>query len=324
MAEPTLENFFDAFLPSKLTATMHTTAIKATSSAYSTRLAPRLRSIGRPPMDALMNGDVSEFLERRKAEAGLPVDDTLDPPTVARIEALHSAVLAAEAERRFSKFGGRRSQELEDACTAEQAFLEAQGFASYNDYRLRIRRSAPAVAQLVGDAPSTGDETAETGYDGIACDAECPPGSVEGEASTVPGGGPDRLVTSGPQAAPQAASLQTGPFIAELKRELDAYLADQTEKTDARAAKIVEAASRRGAEMIAQARQRLEEAELLMSDATAVARSVTAPVEGFLSAVEESAGRMDRVLAELCERATRAGQPVQEAGRGEFSTGYSP
>jgi hypothetical protein len=40
MAEPTVENFFEAFLPSKLTATMHTTAINATSKAYSTSDAP--------------------------------------------------------------------------------------------------------------------------------------------------------------------------------------------------------------------------------------------------------------------------------------------
>jgi len=41
MEEPTLENLLEAFRPRKVPATMQTTAIGATSSAYSTRLAPR-------------------------------------------------------------------------------------------------------------------------------------------------------------------------------------------------------------------------------------------------------------------------------------------
>src|SRR5690554_7858461 len=41
MEAPTSLNFSDAFLPSAVTAAMHTTAISATSSAYSTSDAPR-------------------------------------------------------------------------------------------------------------------------------------------------------------------------------------------------------------------------------------------------------------------------------------------
>src|SRR5581483_11387796 len=39
--EPTWLNLLEAFLPSSVTATMQTTALRATRSAYSTRLAPR-------------------------------------------------------------------------------------------------------------------------------------------------------------------------------------------------------------------------------------------------------------------------------------------
>src|SRR5207245_1364132 len=39
--EPTLLNLLEALLPTKAMATMQITAIRATSSAYSTRLAPR-------------------------------------------------------------------------------------------------------------------------------------------------------------------------------------------------------------------------------------------------------------------------------------------
>src|SRR5258708_18643950 len=39
--EPTALNLLEAFLPSRVTATMQTTAMRATRRAYSTRLAPR-------------------------------------------------------------------------------------------------------------------------------------------------------------------------------------------------------------------------------------------------------------------------------------------
>ena len=51
-ADPTDENFFEALLPSRLTATMHTTAMRAIRRAYSTKLAPR--SVR--PKRARMNG----------------------------------------------------------------------------------------------------------------------------------------------------------------------------------------------------------------------------------------------------------------------------
>jgi len=272
-----------------------------------------------------MSGDVSEFLERRKAEVGLPVDDTLDPPTVDRIEALHSAVLAAEAERRFSKFGGRRAQELEDARAAEQEFLDAQGFASYNDYRLRIRRSAAVVTPVVGDAPSSGDDAGAAGNREAPCDPGGPCGPVDGEVPAVPDAGPEQLVTSGvAQAVPAVAPLQTGPFMAELKRELDAYLTDQSKIADARAARIVEDASRRGADVVAHARRRLEEAELLMAQATGLAQQMSASTAGFLSAAEDSARRFEGVLMELRGDATRAAELARDCDDGStdnYATG---
>src|SRR6516225_1211548 len=48
MAEPTVLNLADALVPMSETAMMHTTAIRATSNAYSTRLAPPSPGFSRP------------------------------------------------------------------------------------------------------------------------------------------------------------------------------------------------------------------------------------------------------------------------------------
>jgi hypothetical protein len=66
-------------------------------------------------------------------------DDVLDRETVDRIEELHAAVARAEAEQRFGVLRKRSGQA--EAEAAEREFLHGRGFASYTDYRLRIRRS---------------------------------------------------------------------------------------------------------------------------------------------------------------------------------------
>src|SRR5579872_3090275 len=70
--------------------------------------------------------------------------ESLDSATISAIEALHAAVLKAEAEQRFGLLRGRRSKQLTEAEDAEKEFLDANGFATYNDFRLRVRRSTPA------------------------------------------------------------------------------------------------------------------------------------------------------------------------------------
>jgi len=70
--------------------------------------------------------------------------ESLDSATISGIEALHAAVLKAEAEQRFGLLRGRRSKQLTEAEEAENEFLERNGFATYNDFRLRVRRSTPA------------------------------------------------------------------------------------------------------------------------------------------------------------------------------------
>src|SRR3984893_5206561 len=67
--------------------------------------------------------------------------DVLDRETIDQIEELHGAVVRAEAEQRFGLLRGKRTRQGAEAEAAEQAFLHQHGFATYNDFRLRIRRS---------------------------------------------------------------------------------------------------------------------------------------------------------------------------------------
>jgi hypothetical protein len=67
-----------------------------------------------------------------------PPDDVLDADVVKRIEELHTAVLWAENDHRSTR--GKRGATPTVAEAAEQAYLAEHGFATYNDFRLRIRR----------------------------------------------------------------------------------------------------------------------------------------------------------------------------------------
>jgi hypothetical protein len=70
--------------------------------------------------------------------------DVLDRETIEKIEELHAVVVRAEAEQRFGLLRGKRTRQVAEAEAAEQAFLNEHGFATYNDFRLRIRRSTVA------------------------------------------------------------------------------------------------------------------------------------------------------------------------------------
>ncbi len=67
--------------------------------------------------------------------------DVLDRETIDQIEELHGAVVRAEAEQRFGLLRGKRTRQVAEAEAAEHAYLNQNGFATYNDFRLRIRRS---------------------------------------------------------------------------------------------------------------------------------------------------------------------------------------
>jgi hypothetical protein len=212
---------------------------------------------------------------------GLPADDVLDSATIARIEELHNAVLEAEAERRF---GRRRTHELEDARATEQEFLDTHGFASYNDYRLRIRRSGTAVvAPQAGDRPFVADDN------GASVDAALPPGSAhespapDGNALPLADGGPERVSEAQDTCASSALSaLRPGPLLAAFESGLDEYVARQTELADIKVVKVLDNANRRAADILAHARTSVDDAEALVAEAIAVAERMVAVMDELL------------------------------------------
>jgi hypothetical protein len=109
-----------------------------------------------------MRTGIGDYLRSRGAVWDDAPDDVLDAGTIWKIEQLQGAVLELEGERRFGRSPGR-SGELEALQDEVQALLEAHGFTSYNDYRLRVRRSRAATtvdprpaAPAVPPAPRAG------------------------------------------------------------------------------------------------------------------------------------------------------------------------
>jgi len=122
--------------------------------------------------------------------------ESLDSATISAIEALHATVLKAEAEQRFGLLRGRRTKQLTDAEEAEREFLDRNGFATYNDFRLRIRRSTPAPppppplpAPLVTEAatPVGLGTPVPTGFIPPASDSDGPRSGPGAEAGTTSG-----------------------------------------------------------------------------------------------------------------------------------------
>ncbi len=145
----------------------------------------------------------------------------LDRDTIEQIEELHAAVVRAEAEQRFGLLRGKRTRQVAEAEAAEQAYLNAQGFATYNDFRLRIRRSTvfePDNARAPWEQdyrfgagveahipPTTFDQPAEDhGFFDSGSDAE---GEFE-DLREVPQEGSDEMAT-----APDSAMSQPHPAI---------------------------------------------------------------------------------------------------------------
>ena len=255
-----------------------------------------------------MSGEVGEYLDGKGLEFNRPSDDALDPSTVATIEELHTAVLRAEAGRRF---GGRNSHEIDEARSAEHAFLQERGFATYNDYRLRIRRSTVATSTTAVEGAVNPSEAAVSDSASLAAPSD--QGVVaEAPEPEMAVASPDQPVTAGAtNPSQQPAPLQAGPFIASLKRELDGYLAEQNALVEDRAAEILGAASRHAGEMLAQARRSLDQMDTFMAEATALASRMAAATESMLPVVAEVHASVSAVRAALRNVAVGASALVE-------------
>jgi hypothetical protein len=180
------------------------------------------------------NATYAAFLNRRRVTPEQPTDDVLSVETIARIEELHSTVLWAEKERRFGILRPRRGEELRAAVSAEQDFLNEHGFASYNEFRLRIRRSkavapgappavieaAPAVLEPV---PAVG-EAAPAVVAADPADVEAAPAVVAADPADV------EAAPAVPEPAP--AVIEVVPVVGDAAPVVGETVADREPRED--------------------------------------------------------------------------------------------
>jgi hypothetical protein len=201
-------------------------------------------------------------------EAGaLDADDVLERGAVNRIEELHGAVARAEAEQRFGVFRGRRSPRLAAAEAVELAFLNQLGFATYNDYRLRIRRSTVERGRPEPALPPA----PEAAMPAAACPpSEPPPASVEPRSATAEVPPPDSSEPRLPSEPPDVRGQEERPprvtklcaevagavdgFFARLRSEADRLAEARLNQAEHEALEIRDRAGREAAELMGRAR----------------------------------------------------------------------
>jgi len=223
--------------------------------------------------------------------------DTLHPATVEEIERLRSAVLNAEAEQRFSVGRGRKSDLLLAAEEAERIFLNAHDFATYNDYRLRIRRSIalPATQAVANEDPRPDAEGSE-------------PGDASGSAAT----GPDvaselaqdpavcqSVVDPRPQEDLTPADSSGGDLWALVRRFED----DVTTGVDALVTARLSEAEMQAADVLARASTQAEEISTQVARLRAAAQSAADAtarhLETLLTLTESVPTEIERVRGKL-------------------------
>jgi hypothetical protein len=284
--------------------------------------------------------------------ASFRMRDVLDREAIDKIEALHSAVVRAEAEQRFGLLRGKRSRQLIEAEAAEQGFLEEQGFATYNDFRLRIRRSTITEEPQEAGESSTyvwddayderaffpesdgpddhGDTENETRADEGTGDNPSPEEGSE-DMGPLPDPAPVQAAPPPPMAPPPpipatrpddgaASNLDlrrlTEPLFATLQAETDKYVAARMETAERQAADIVNRASREAAEIIGRAARMHEAVKSLVED-------VTRQSETFLGITEDLPARIAQIR-EGVSTDLRNLRDLADSGPGEAAGGKPP
>jgi hypothetical protein len=200
-----------------------------------------------------MSSGIGDYLRSRGAAWDDAPDDVLDAGVIWKIEHLHSAVLEMEGERRFGR--SVRSEELTALQAEEQELLEAHGFTSYNDFRLRVRRSTAVAPPPAADERTVAAEAAEEAEPapspgGAAGTWEEPPGSPEQAGPpehpdvTARGSEPPAPIAPQPEALPAtpapglvvlgrgegasaAGVVSVEEWAMALRREFDRHLAER-------------------------------------------------------------------------------------------------
>jgi hypothetical protein len=219
--------------------------------------------------------------------------DILDPDTIDMIEELHSAVVRAEAEQRFGLIRGRRTHPPVEAHAAEQAFLAAHGFATYNDFRLRIRRSTARAVDTTDTLAGGGsDVTAENSVGRLD---DRPP-----RADVTPADG----VESANDLRRRIHALRSA-----FQEDATELISVQIEQVDRQAGLIVGEASKEAADIIGQARRAHEAVAALIKDVTRQAEQLlaaTADLSALIDGARAPTGNVRHGLGELSGRDSTA------------------
>jgi hypothetical protein len=237
--------------------------------------------------------------------------DALDRTTIETIEELHSEVVQAEAEQRFGLLRGRRSAQLADAQAAEEAFLSQHGFATYNDYRLRIRRStisSPDPDEVQGEPARTDrhDERNEIAeVQPIPTEVVPEPVITPPSLPMAPQWEPVRPA-SGWQPAPSGEfSSESAPLLDAIRAGAEAWVTSRLEQAEIRCAEIIDRATREAAELVGRATGVSEMTQALVSDVTSRAEAVASVTSELASLIAQAQNRAAGILEDLRASAER-------------------
>jgi vacuolar-type H+-ATPase subunit H len=276
------------------------------------------------------------------------VRDVLDRETIDEIENMHGGVVRAEAEQRFGLLRGKRTRQVAEAEAAEQAFLNKQGFATYNDFRLRIRRSTVeheqqpatvwsndlgfddgfepvgALERIAGSDDSDGPH--HTATPDAAHDDER---SLEGSEQMSPlpksapaPAAPPPVPTFDPKgdadiAGPATADLRrlTEPLFATLQAETDRFVASRIEAAEKQATDIVNRATKEAAEIIGRAARMHDAVKSFVNDVARESEAFVTVTEHLPSQIAMARDRVAtgvQALRDLPENAGDKGGPGSE------------
>jgi len=219
--------------------------------------------------------------------------DALDPQTVEEIERLRSAVMQAEAEQRFGVGRTKRSELLVAAEEAERAFLNAHGFASYNDYRLRIRRSTVIATANVRDMPRTSDIPTSEPH-GLAGEPSSGPDTPSDQPRTDSAADADLTVDAHPPAKTDTAPDDSAA--PEFSSLVGTYGTAIMTATDERVAGIIDAAEAQAIDILAQASARAADITEHTERLRDVARAVADHTNQHLATLQAITTDIERLL----------------------------
>jgi hypothetical protein len=223
-------------------------------------------------------------------------DDVLDAEAINRIEELHSAtVVWAQSEHRFGIWG-KRASSTSEAEAAEQAYLAERGFASYNDFRLRIRRSTVTSALPIPPGPPRRGGQPMTDHTEDLEDLPAPLGA------SACGDGVGSAARDDEDAAGEQLRRRIAPLVAAFQADADRLMILRTEQVELQTAQILSRASEESAEILRRSTAEYDAVVALVEEALRRFEHLVALTDGLpamIGGARDEAASIRRALGEL-------------------------